>query len=351
MAQDSINVSPSAPSPSANINGNSITAGNLMVSQETRLKRRAYGRSQKLIGDLLLLAGKLPAAMERYLDSIESSKSQTDWLWLASAMEGLYTAILLLQELVDNAYEQVSPRLPPPAREWMRNFSIQEVTTKFREIIAHYEKSDAPYMAAECSLSLAEIMIFFKTPVVDVAALLTQALSTCSMIAPRTQLGLYSKGATLFKKLKLPRKQAFFLHKAVQLVIRITPMQTIHVSPETQLTLMEKLAELYGLLSPEPMGWDVLQTIILEQCIKLSEVAGDSSSLTFLIVKCFHRLQGMLSRESMLNVVTLLQRTSKESRKIEANPLRQFSFLKSVEVIRYLVFLCYAIYHDKVTVT
>ncbi|KAF9438949.1 hypothetical protein BGZ76_002612 [Entomortierella beljakovae] len=78
----------------------SLGSGNQYVQPtvvtDQRLRKRTAARAQKLYGDLYLMAGRLSDAVTCYQSVIEVTKSNTDYLWQASAMEGLYCAVVLL---------------------------------------------------------------------------------------------------------------------------------------------------------------------------------------------------------------------------------------------------------------
>ncbi|KAF8923595.1 hypothetical protein BGZ58_002755, partial [Dissophora ornata] len=63
---------------------------------DPRLRKRTAARAQKLYGDLYLMAGRLTEAVTSYQSVIEVAKANADFLWQASAMEGLYCAVVLL---------------------------------------------------------------------------------------------------------------------------------------------------------------------------------------------------------------------------------------------------------------
>ncbi|KAG0005256.1 hypothetical protein BGZ79_006003 [Entomortierella chlamydospora] len=66
------------------------------VVTDPRLRKRTAARAQKLYGDLYLMAGRLTDAVSSFQSVIEVTKSNSDFLWQASAMEGLYCAVVLL---------------------------------------------------------------------------------------------------------------------------------------------------------------------------------------------------------------------------------------------------------------
>ncbi|KAI9190406.1 hypothetical protein H9P43_001840 [Blastocladiella emersonii ATCC 22665] len=307
----------------------------LLQTQEARLKKRAPGRAAKLVADLLLLAGKLPAAIDKYLEAMDAAKANLDHLWLAAAMEGLYTAMLTLRDVVPDAAEKMTS-LPQPVREWLKVAGVADVESKFTEVVAMYERGEAPLLAAELSVRLAAVMHAAGRPRAATAALLTSGmdLGTGTGVSPRAQLALAVEAAALFGALGFVRKQALFLMLAVRGTATVlAEAPAAHVAPATQFQLMDKLAHLYGLLTVEPLGWPALQTAVLDDCIRLADAVEDASSLTLLIVKCFQRLQSMLSLDGMLDIVARLQRSSKGSQSLEGRPLRQFAFLKKIAVV------------------
>ncbi|KAI7862240.1 TRAPP II complex [Spinellus fusiger] len=85
-----------------------------------KTKRRTPGRIKKLLADFYLLAGRLPDAINHYQQAIDMTKSQSDFLWLASAMEGLTCANLLLEYLHADVGHIVS-----------RNASAVDLTSSF----------------------------------------------------------------------------------------------------------------------------------------------------------------------------------------------------------------------------
>ncbi|KAK4519974.1 uncharacterized protein ATC70_010218 [Mucor velutinosus] len=69
------------------------------TGESIRTRKRTPGRIKKLLGDFYLLAGRLPDAVNHYDQAIEMAKITSDFLWLASAMEGLVCATILLEYL------------------------------------------------------------------------------------------------------------------------------------------------------------------------------------------------------------------------------------------------------------
>jgi Transport protein Trs120 or TRAPPC9, TRAPP II complex subunit len=83
-------------------NWNSITTSQNVSSENLVEKRgtsKGRGRVLKVLGDLSLLCGLLPGAITLYTQSVEILRLTTDYLWHASALEGVGMALLLLAYL------------------------------------------------------------------------------------------------------------------------------------------------------------------------------------------------------------------------------------------------------------
>ncbi|CAO3600653.1 unnamed protein product [Absidia cylindrospora] len=117
----------------------------------TKTKRRTPGRIKKLFADFYLLAGRLPDAVSNYQQAIETTKSTSDFLWLASAMEGLACATLLLEYLQDDVGHIVSRNVDPPSPtespmspttnskdHGMEDISLKPAPSSFTEVIDQY---------------------------------------------------------------------------------------------------------------------------------------------------------------------------------------------------------------------
>ena len=65
--------------------------GGRMQAQEMTRKRR-YGRLQKAMGDMCLLAGSAVDATEHYATAVDLSRMCSDTVWCGAALSGLATA-------------------------------------------------------------------------------------------------------------------------------------------------------------------------------------------------------------------------------------------------------------------
>ncbi|KAL1919540.1 uncharacterized protein VTP21DRAFT_2233 [Calcarisporiella thermophila] len=69
----------------------------MATSAEAKVRKRTPARGMKLIADLYLLSGRLPDAVTSYTTCIELLKSNSDYLWQASALEGLCCAYFMAE--------------------------------------------------------------------------------------------------------------------------------------------------------------------------------------------------------------------------------------------------------------
>ncbi|KAG0222668.1 hypothetical protein BGW42_006404 [Actinomortierella wolfii] len=125
------------------------------VVTDQRLRRRNAARIQKIHGDLYLMAGRLNEAVSSYQSVIETTKANSDYLWNASAMEGLYCAVVLLAYLqadmtllTHQQFQQIasSPTSPTMAESTKTQASpaikplIVDIPEKYQVILSLYNK-------------------------------------------------------------------------------------------------------------------------------------------------------------------------------------------------------------------
>ncbi|KAF9971645.1 hypothetical protein BGZ73_005399 [Actinomortierella ambigua] len=125
------------------------------VVTDQRLRRRNAARAQKIHGDLYLMAGRLNEAVNSYQSVIEITKGNADHLWNASAMEGLYCAVVLLAylqadmtQLTHQQFQQIasSPTSPTTTEPTKVQTSpaikplIVDIPEKYQVILSLYNK-------------------------------------------------------------------------------------------------------------------------------------------------------------------------------------------------------------------
>ncbi|CAO3597656.1 unnamed protein product [Absidia cylindrospora] len=140
-------MNPMPPIPSSSMSRTNSAQG---TSDLSKTKRRTPGRIKKLFADFYLLAGRLPDAVTHYQQAVEMTKSSSDFLWLASAMEGLTCATLLLEYLQGDIGHIVSRKSDPPTPtdsplsptttkdQSMEDISLKPAPSSFTDMIDQY---------------------------------------------------------------------------------------------------------------------------------------------------------------------------------------------------------------------
>lgn len=132
------------------------------TTMDPRTKKASPSRAQKLLGDLLLLAGRIDMALTIYTDAIDGMKSNSDFLWHAAATEGLACALLvraLRAAGIAGLNEFSSPsgqrstggegNLRPSAENSQReslqilNGVLEKLPKRYRDIVRLYERGQS----------------------------------------------------------------------------------------------------------------------------------------------------------------------------------------------------------------
>ncbi|CAG8433855.1 6997_t:CDS:10 [Diversispora eburnea] len=141
---------------------------------DMKLKKRAAGRTQKLIADLYLMAGRLPDAVSHYSMAIETTKSNGDHLWHGSAIEGLCVGLILAEYLhtdvgyilnqappSPNPQSQTIPPIETPKSLW------EEIVEKYHTVLLDYFKTSnssynqvPPLIYTEACLKVAKMLAY-----------------------------------------------------------------------------------------------------------------------------------------------------------------------------------------------
>ncbi|KAG1052966.1 hypothetical protein G6F43_004920 [Rhizopus delemar] len=149
--------SPPSPRPSLS---RSTTFSNLVHGGEgNKTIQRTPGRIKKLLADFYLLAGRLPDAIQFYNEAIDMTKSHSDYLWLASAKEGLACTMLLMSFLQVDVGHIISRNTapndsaaitsthtskPPPNSDKIgldnQKSILSEITEMYEDVVQTYAK-------------------------------------------------------------------------------------------------------------------------------------------------------------------------------------------------------------------
>ncbi|KAI8359399.1 TRAPP II complex [Mortierella sp. GBAus27b] len=147
------------------------------VVTDQKQRRRTAARAQKLYGDLYLMAGRLSDAVSSYQAVIEATKSNSDFLWHASAMEGLYCAVVLLAYVQadlspiqqQQAQQTISAPMSPTTSEPTRTQSapaikplIIDIPEKYQSILTLYTRVPSngtpPILFVEACIKVAKFL-------------------------------------------------------------------------------------------------------------------------------------------------------------------------------------------------
>lgn len=137
------------------------------TAMDPRTKKASPSRAQKLMGDLLLLAGRVEEAVTIYTDAIDGTKGNSDFLWQAAGMEGLVCANLIRGLRAAgmaglNGSPTISPRtyslpvtrptgadarkavdLRPEDAGYTLNEVLEGLPKRYRELMSLYEKGQS----------------------------------------------------------------------------------------------------------------------------------------------------------------------------------------------------------------
>ncbi|KAI1319619.1 hypothetical protein EDD11_003612 [Mortierella claussenii] len=151
----------------------SVNSGNQYVQPtvvtDQRLRKRTAARAQKLYGDMYLMAGRLSDAVSSFQSVIEVTKSNSDFLWQASAMEGLYCAVVLLAFVQADLSATASPTSPTtseptkiqPPTPAIKPLII-DIPEKYQTILTLYSKvpgnATPPILCVEASMKVTKFI-------------------------------------------------------------------------------------------------------------------------------------------------------------------------------------------------
>ncbi|KAI5957256.1 TRS120 [Candida jiufengensis] len=328
------------------------------------------GRHLKLLGNLYLLAGKYNEAINNFTESLTTLKKYDDFLWLASALEGLSVSIYLSSQVgyhqqlnqnissllhvtksslsVDSYPKKsslesngsklsiTSPRnsmtsttngftLPLSSSIDINSLSTPELLKIFlTKAIYFYSQStndpedmvpDVVYI--ECVLRKLDLMMehhhqAFSTQDItcDIDKIFLLQLIDLNIL---DQCHIYTYIASIYEKMGFFRKQAFILR--IHLVALITAFEKLKDLKSVK-TLLEKLFSLYGIDS-EPanasvgktqLSWTSLQIQVLKLALNSAERIGDQQLLLQLCIVLLSRYTQCLSHDDQIKLKTMTEK-------------------------------------------
>ncbi|KAH3662325.1 hypothetical protein OGAPHI_005576 [Ogataea philodendri] len=242
----------------SNVNGSSKRRVSSSFDLQDKIKNhRAKGRRQKLTANFYLLAGNLKSALAEFCESINNLRYANDYLWLASALEGLALCMAIFIELdaafqlppeIQNLLESTKEASPSPIASPRPSFqsanfnALQPMTAVYsvdfvhglivraiNKSFAYYKRSltlpqdYAPHIVL-CESNLRYIDYLSSTSVKDSSELICSIASEIfddkfERFSPIEQLQIYNSMIHVYGELNMNRKRAFLVTKLLDLVL------------------------------------------------------------------------------------------------------------------------------------
>ncbi|CAI5756220.1 unnamed protein product [Candida verbasci] len=331
---------------------------------KTKNHLKYLGRQKKLMGYFYLLCGKYSDAFSTFIESLTSLKKSDDYLWLASALEGLSVSILLLL-FINQSFQipnqlnsilhiskktEVSKISESSANSSPRNsmngsFSFSSLdfnTMSYTELIKiinfkvvqYYDSSTNDFenmvpdiVYIECILRKIKLMIslhygnsienivmnkleyenmdsnFSKKEILEeIDRIFTLQLVDLPIV---DQCRIYSSLAGMYDELKLYRKKAFILR-----ILLIGLLPKLHLVKHSIKEILENLYKLYGInYQPETsikdassQNWISLQIQLLKLSLKIAESLNDRELLLNLCILLLTRFTHCLPMNDQIKL-------------------------------------------------
>ncbi|KAJ3210402.1 hypothetical protein HDU67_005353 [Dinochytrium kinnereticum] len=150
--------------------------GSMLAPDKNR--KRTPARSQKLIGDLYLMAGRLDIAISNFLSAIEAMKQNSDFYWHAATLESYYAAMVLTlinkagvggvksDKILESPTLQSVLNSPTAVSNPQLNAFLCDACERFREVVLLYERGASggpqapnfcPLLATQACLTIAKL--------------------------------------------------------------------------------------------------------------------------------------------------------------------------------------------------
>ncbi|KAF2072452.1 hypothetical protein CYY_006228 [Polysphondylium violaceum] len=181
-----------------------------------KAKKRKLGRFYKCKGDYCLLAGSPLDAFKYYDQSIELTRSNNDWEWLAGSQEGYISAILLKRNQDFNSQNH-SNSLSPNTNNYLTDTQIntddQLIKEMANESIANYNKRKTVQFEIDISLKFANYHISMDRKI-EASDLLTNTYDIAFDLNLDDKIMVSCSIALLYYSMNFKRKFAFYLREA-----------------------------------------------------------------------------------------------------------------------------------------
>ncbi|KAI8888053.1 hypothetical protein K501DRAFT_330098 [Backusella circina FSU 941] len=339
-------------------------------------KQRTPGRICKLLGDHHLLVGNLDAAEEDYKKAIELCKPFYDYLWVASAKEGI-ACIAVLRAYFDSITPESLENAGSSKDPAQQDKTIIETVVDLYEHITYYyllvdtsaSKPIPAVIYSESCLKIARFlsMIFLsgkeqvdndilfniihkrdfirqgkiatirdlikckasKIPRFSIAKWISKIwlieLNEMSLVE---QIQVMTHMSFILSNIGYHRKAAWFISEALEKMLPFI-IQNDYTSIHTQddiLFLLKFMCKLHGIQEKKnntyevPDGWTVIQLDILKQCIIISEALQDDRHVVYYATLILKNMSKHISKEEQIYFANLTHRTSNTNQLISTYP-------------------------------
>lgn len=268
-------------------------------ARERDIKAMQLGRLSKQKGDYSLLAGSPEDALIFYKEAKELCRSKSDWIWLAGALQGYCSALLLLEREEADALANLT------------------------EALLHFNKGKALGLEIEAHLNLARWKRV-KAEYLEAATVLMAAASLTSKLATNKETVLVlSAVACEFKAMGYYRKYAFFLREIAGIYERMETMEGVREQVLLQAAPFFQLHELRTqeeLIAPrwgacpvsERNGWVHIGALTLLQLAKLATNLQDDVKYATYVTQAIRLFPRSTSASTQAALAMLLQRNTQQ---------------------------------------
>ncbi|EGG23862.1 histidine kinase [Cavenderia fasciculata] len=193
-----------------------------------RAKKRRPGRISKCKGDYCLLSGSPLDAIKYYDQSLEISKSNNDWEWIASSYEGYISAVLSKRnQEYHSQTSQISPTVPTVHHQLLGsglgNNSIamdsasaiedQQIKDMATEAILCYNKRKTLSFEIELTIKMANYHASMERKT-EASETLTQAFDLAYDLPLVERITIICSIALAYYSMGFKRKFAFYIREA-----------------------------------------------------------------------------------------------------------------------------------------
>jgi len=220
------------------------------------------------------------------LEAVEATRMNGDWEWTAAALEGYCSSLLLLPPSIALSFVSASSSVRDVLEEKMieaigyynrRKATILELeaTFKLARLYIEWSTQDIQFTAATSSVSTRDPEKEKKRKT-DACDLLMSAYSIGLGLSTQIEIVICSAIASLFQKLKMRRKHAFFLRQTAILYHKLFNFQTAQSLLTMSLPHYNILLD--GSEDSRTRGnqdnWSILQKFILKDLILVSNLSN-----------------------------------------------------------------------------